>query len=187
MPISVIASGNQQINLPHFPWQPAVQCSEAPAVATIRGRPGGGTVSPHQSCRQTQRERSGKISLPPPADIRRREKEEASPPLLPQTGRQSFIQPQRERSAKVSLPPPAKGGGGRRMPLLPQTGRTVRNTPPERQNIAPSFPVEGRRGAGIYALTSTPTSNSKTISKYWRQILSNNGIPPHTCGIPPHT
>ena len=135
-------------------WQPvaysAVLCSaEAPAGATTRGRPGGGTVSPHQSCRQTQRERSGKISLPPPADIRRREKEEASPPLLPQTGRQSFIQPQRERSAKVSLPPPAKGGGGRRMPLLPQTGRTVRNTPPERQNIAPSFPVEGRRGAGI--------------------------------------
>ena len=69
-----------------------------------------------------------------------------------------------------------QGGGRRRMPLLPRTGRTVRNTPPERQNIAPSFPVEGRRGAGIYALTSTPTSNSKTISKYWRQILSNKGI-----------
>ena len=70
-----IVSPNQQINLPHFqrsPWQPvaysAVLCSaEAPAVATTRGRLGGGTFSPRQSAIHTQLDRSDQIdSLLPP-------------------------------------------------------------------------------------------------------------------------
>ena len=167
MPLSVIASGNQQINLPHFPWQPAVQCSEAPAVATIRGRPGGGTVSPHQSCRQTQRERSAKISLPPPA--RRREKKDASSP----SDRENSPQYTSRETEHSSLLPGGRKEGGRDL-----------NT-----NLYPHIKLKNY----LQILETNTLKQWNTTTHLWNTTThlveyhhTLSGIPPHTCGIPPH-